>query len=137
MKFEAYIWSHVPPSPVAGEDAVLGGAGLVLVEGAGRREVGTGVAIAADLAAVGAPVPPHPVAGVIGTTEEVAGREVLDRDVGCLVDLDAIDPRGGVGGPGRVRADAAGGRVRDRDAEALIGGVSSNSAAIRPWCRRS
>ena len=75
---------------VGGEDAVLRSGFLVAEVGRGRREVAPGVAVQADLAGVGAAVPPHLVAAVVGTAEEVADGEVLDADAVGLPDQDAV-----------------------------------------------
>ena len=87
-----------------------------------RRDVGRRRAVAADLAAAVAAVPPDLVADVPGATEEVADRQVLHPDVRCLPDQDSVAAQ-------RPLAGAAG------RAE-VLGGFLGAQAPSRAWCRR-
>src|SRR5262249_42446657 len=85
---------------VAGEDAVLGGGGLVAEECRGGGQVAAPVAGQADLARVGSAVPPDLVAGRAGAREEVADRQILHADVAGLPDEDAVAADRDAFGPG-------------------------------------
>jgi hypothetical protein len=77
--------------PVARKDSVRRRGVLVLEVRARSGEVRAVVAVAADLPAVVATVPPDLVAGTAaGTLQEVAGREIVDPDVVGFPDHDAV-----------------------------------------------
>ena len=80
-------------APVAGEDPVARRGRLVAEVGAGRAQVVAIEPPPADLPAAVSPVPPDLVAGLARPGQEVAGGEVLDRDVVGLPDHDPVEPR--------------------------------------------
>ena len=123
-----YRWVSGRACRVAGEDAVLGGGGLVAEERRGGGQVAAPVADQADLARIGAAVPPELVARRAGAREEVADRQVLHADAAGLPDQDAVAADRGALGPGPPVV--LGRRIRTARRRAGPGTVHDHRAAV-------